>query len=212
MNKFFLTLSCLILSKNFVSGNDNSIVGDYWVGFGYQHYSNDLLDQNTLQIASNFPVLKNIDLGVSGSIGQISTPIVDLGAYGLDFGTSFHNEFETQGGVLKSIDPYFGINLGILYIEQSAFFYSGGFLYYTYNYETFVPLTFHAGSEFKFGDFFLLRPFLRYITILNEDVDNTFNFGIAADFLISEYFSLGLGISGDDDSGVYYGLGLRYHM
>ena len=212
MKKFIISLCCLFLFKNFLLSNDNSIVGDYWVGFGYQHYSNDLVEQNSFNISSNFPVLKNIDLNVGGSIGQISTPIADLGAYGLDFGTTFHNEFETQDGILKSIDPFFGINLGLHYIEQSAFFYSGGFLYYTYSYETLVPLSFHTGSEFKFGDFFLIRPFLRYITILNEDIDDAFQFGVAADFLISEYFSIGLGISGNDDGGVYYGLGLRYHM
>jgi len=47
---------------------------------------------------------------------------------------------------------------------------------------------------------------------LNEDVDNTFQYGIQANFLFTDFFSVGVSFVGDDESGKQFSILGRYHL
>jgi len=181
---------------------------------GYSGYSDDLTDGDALVISSNFPVHENFDVGVEGHIGSLSVLDYDLLTYGIAANTKVHHKIPV-GSV--TIDPFFSVGIGLAAIESYSWQYVGSDYYYNY-YSTvadtsvLVPYHFAIGSEFTFGEHFSLVPTLGIRGIANEDVDSIFCYGIQANFLITDRFSIGLSYEGTEESGKTYAILGRYHM
>ena len=106
-----LILPAILLSQT----TERSSIGSYWVGLGYDGYSDDLSDADHLFIDSNFPINPNVDIGVAGRIGSVSLPSNDLLSYGVFVDAKVHEKFDL-GGI--SADPYFGVSLGFAALES----------------------------------------------------------------------------------------------
>jgi len=194
--------------------NERSSIGNYWVGFGYEGYSDDLSDADHLVIDSNFPINANVDIGVAGRLGSVSLPNNDLLSYGLFVDSKIHNKFDL-GGI--SADPYLGVSLGLAALESYSWLYVGSDYYYNYyqtvaNTSVLVPYSLFLGSEFIFNNFFSLIPSIGVSGILNENVDTLFNYGLQANFFFTDTFSLGLAFGADNESGEGFSIIGRYHL
>ena len=213
--KFFAFITVFLSSFSFsVADNARSVIGSYWVGLGYSGYSDDLTDGDQLIISSNFPVHSNVDIGVDGNLGSISVLDYDLFTYGVSVETSVHHKIES-GSV--TFDPFISIGIGLTALESYTWQYTGSSYYYSY-YSTvaqtslLVPYSFSIGTEFTFGSFFSLIPAVGFTGIANEDVDNTFRFGVQGNFMFTDNFSIGLSYSVNDESGKNFSLLGRYHL
>ena len=201
----------LLLSIQSLQANSPTVIGDYYVGFGYQHYNGDGYDGNAIGIDSNLALHQNFDISTTLSYGQLSDDFIDLNRLALSIGFRGHNKFDLGNG--SSIDPYINFTLGILYTEVLDVQYIGFTPYLYIVDELYIPYNFSIGSEFKLGQFFSLIPYLGFGGILNEsEADTTGYFGLMTNFFIGDYFSLSLNLRGDSDDGTALGLGLRYHM
>ncbi len=206
----YIFISSLVIIHS-VSAESPSVIGDYHVGFGYQHYSGDGYDGNSFGIDSNLALHQNFDLSTSLSYGQLSDDFIDLNRLALSLGFVGHNKFELGNG--SSIDPFIGFNVGMLYTEVLSVQYIGFTPYLFIEDELYIPYNFSLGSEFKLGQFFSLIPYIGFGGVLNEsEADTTGYFGLMTNFFLGDYFSIMLNLRGDSDDGTAFGLGLRYHM
>ena len=210
-----ITILFVTLTANlFAQSETRSTIGSYYIGLGYRGYSDDVSDFDSLVIDSNFPVHPNFDLGVGGYIGSISVLNLDLLSYGVDVDAKIHNKFDLGSA---TIDPYFSLGIGLSAIESFNWYYVGSDYYYNY-YQTvsstslLVPYNLSIGSEFTFGNFFSLVPAIGVSGLLNEDVDNTFQYGIQANFCSLTSSPLAYLLSGDDESGKQFSILGRYHL
>ena len=205
-----LILPAILLSQT----TERSSIGSYWVGLGYDGYSDDLSDADHLFIDSNFPINPNVDIGVAGRIGSVSLPSNDLLSYGVFVDAKVHEKFDL-GGI--SADPYFGVSLGFAALESYSWLYVGSDYYYNY-YQTvadtsvLVPYSLFLGSEFAFNSFISIIPAIGVSGILNEDVDTLFNYGLQGNIFFTDTFSLGLAYGADNESGKGFSIIGRYHL
>lgn len=202
---------------SFLFGNSaegRSTIGSYWIGMGYSGYSDDLTDGDAFVIASNFPVHENFDIGVSGHIGSLTVLDIDFLSYGISVDTKVHYKIP-MGSV--TIDPFFSVGIGLQSLESYTWQYVGSSYYYDYyqtvaNSSVLVPYQFSIGSEFTFGEYFSLVPALGIRGIANEDIDSIFCYGIQANFLVNDHFSIGLSFEGTEESGKTFAVLGRYHL
>lgn len=206
----YIFISSLVTIHS-VSAESPSFIGDYHVGFAYQHYSGDGYDGNFIGIDSNLALHQNFDLSTSLSYGQLSDDFFDLNRLTLSLGFVGHNKFELGNG--SSIDPFIGVNVGMMYTDVLSVQYIGFTPYFFIEDELYIPYNFSLGTEFKLGQFVSLIPYLGFVGILNEsEADTTGYFGLMTHFFLGDYFSIMLNLRGDSDDGNVFGLGLRYHM
>ena len=210
-----LTILLITLSASLMAQSETrSTIGSYYIGLGYRGYSDNISDFDSLVIDSNFPVHPNFDLGVDGYIGSVSVLNLDLLSYGVSVDAKIHNKFDLGSA---TIDPYFSLGIGLSALESYNWYYVGSDYYYNY-YQTvssttlLVPYNLSIGSEFTFRNFFSLVPAIGVSGLLNEDVDSTFQYGIQANFLFTDFFSVGVSFVGDDESGKQFSVLARYHL
>ena len=213
---YFLIISILLCIS--LSADEPSVIGDYYVGFGYQHRSSDVSDSNTIGLVSNLAIHQNFDIPISLSYTYNTAYGIDFSSIGFDTGFRLHNKFIIGEG--SSIDPYLSLSLGLRYAEQLKYIdyyyqYTGNFAYRQFFTSTsvLIPYNLSIGTEFKIAHFISFIPHIGFSGILNDSAYSTVGvFGLSTNFFIGEFASLGLDLSGDSDDGVSFFLGLRYHM
>ena len=119
------------------------------------------------------------------------------------FSLVVHNKVKSTSNL--SVDPYLSLASGFSSAEFNILNLK----------TTVIPIELEFGSEFVFSDFFALTPYLSiagYIDDDGNDLDTFFNFGLNGDFLISDHFSVGLGLKGDTDSEFTIHINSRVHF
>jgi len=124
----------------------------------------------------------------------------------------FHNRFQSSQSF--AIDPFLQLGIGVNYLEvdgtESSIF---GSFPYSASFTT-IPAVLMVGSEFVINNFVIITPSLGVMGYLSDDnlnLDAVFMWGLSADFMLSDHFSLGFGIGGADGN-FDFGVGSNYHF
>jgi hypothetical protein len=219
MKKSILCLiSLAFLAISFVHAKSRSAIGDYHLGFGYQHSGSDYADYGGIGVGFNYPVHPNVDLGAGIGIGQLTVGSEDALVWDLAVNGKFHKKFELQGSFLKSVDPFIGAGVGITVIQQFYWAHTGSSYYYDYYdlmsvADTLIPWEIVLGTEFKLGDMFSLVPVIGTSGYLDLDVDSSFYYGLSANIFFSEFWSATVGFAKNPDlDATSFKIGLNKHF
>jgi len=219
-----LLITSILLSVA-VKAREASNIGSYNIGFGYSHVNGDNFDSNSFSVGSNLAFHPNFStrLGLSYTNADADPYALNWGGTNFTYkedanqisgGLSliFHNRFQSSGSF--AIDPFLSLGLGVNYLEVDgtasssfgAFPYSASF--------TTVPAVLQVGSEFVINNFVIITPSIGVLGYLSDDnlnYDAVFIWGLSADFMLNDHFSLGFGIGGADGN-FDFGFGSKYHF
>ena len=219
-----LLISSIVFSVA-VKAREASNIGTYNIGFDYSHASGDNFDSNSFSVVSNLAVHPNFStrLGLSYTNADADPYTLNFGGTNFTYneeanqisgGVSviFHNRFQSSQSF--AIDPFLLLGIGVNYLEvdgtESSSF---GSLPYSASFTT-IPAVLRVGSEFVINNFVIITPsfgVLGYLSDDNLNYDAVFIWGLSADFMLSDHFSLGFGIGGADGN-FDFGFGSKYHF
>ena len=202
--KFLTHFVILFTFTSLVKAQDRSIIGDYWLGVNNSYATFEGGTMNTFGIEGNLAVHQNISIGLGMEFGNAD---YDNGLEADGLGGTFlllvHNKFESTSDI--SVDPYVSLSSGFTSLEVNQL---------NLKINT-IPIELEVGSEFIFSDFFALTPYFSIIGYIYEDgadLDTEFQYGLNGDFLISDHFSIGLGLLGNSESTFIFNIRSRVHF
>jgi hypothetical protein len=124
----------------------------------------------------------------------------------------FHNRFQSSQGF--AIDPFLQLGLGVNFLNVDGIASSSSLsVPYSLSFTT-IPAVLKVGSEFVINNFVIITPSLGVLGYLSDDnlnYDAVFIWGLSADFMLNDHFSLGLGIGGADGN-FDFGFGSKFHF
>jgi hypothetical protein len=222
--RIILFISSIVLSVA-VKAREASNIGSYNIGFNYSHVTGDNVDSNSFSVGSNLAFHPNFSTRLGFSYTNADADPYTLNFGGTNFtykedasqisgGVSliFHNRFQSSQSF--AIDPFLQIGLGVNFLEVDGTVTSGfSFVPYSASFTT-IPVILNVGSEFVINNFVIITPSLGVLGYLSDDnlnYDASFIWGLSADFMLSDHFSLGFGIGGTDGN-FDFGFGSKYHF
>jgi len=219
-----LLITSILLSVA-VKAREASNIGSYNIGFGYSHVNGDNFDSNSFSVGSNLAFHPNFSTRLGLSYTNADVDPYTLNILGSNFtyredgnqisgGLSliFHNRFQSSGSF--AIDPFLQLGLAVNFMEVDGIASSTSLsVPYSLSFTT-IPAFLQVGSEFVINNFVIITPSLGVLGYLSDDnlnYDAVFIWGLSADFMLSDHFSLGFGIGGADGN-FDFGFGSKYHF
>jgi len=208
-----------------VKAREASNIGSYNIGFDYSHATGDNFDSNSFSVGSNLAFHPNFTTRLGFSYTNADVDPYTLNILGTNFtyqedgsqisgGVSliFHNRFQSSQGF--AIDPFLQLGLGVNFLNVDGIASSSSLsVPYSLSFTT-IPAVLKVGSEFVINNFVIITPSLGVLGYLSDDnlnYDAVFIWGLSADFMLNDHFSLGLGIGGTDGN-FDFGFGSKFHF
>ena len=208
-----------------VKAREASNICSYNIGFDYSHATGDNFDSNSFSVGSNLAFHPNFTTRLGFSYTNADVDPYTLNILGTNFtyqedgsqisgGVSliFHNRFQSSQSF--AIDPFLQLGLGVNFLKVDGIA-SSSFLSAPYSFSfTTIPAVLKVGSEFVINNFVIITPSLGVLGYLSDDnlnYDAVFIWGLSADFMLNDHFSLGLGIGGTDGN-FDFGFGSKFHF
>jgi opacity protein-like surface antigen len=200
-NSNILALATVLVagaSSAFAAGQ----LGERFIGIGYTQvdFDGDFLEDGkggTLHI--NMPLTKTVDLSASYSFMSSETPTgLSAGStYDVDAKEAFFSaSFYFVGSKAK---PYLRPGIGWAKAEAQG---SGIRVD-----EDEAVYDVEAGVEVPVGDRVAITPFVGWSDAFDSDYEGTFRYGVMADIDVTKSLGVVLGVTGDDDDDITYGIG-----
>ena len=222
--RIILFISPIVLSVA-VKAREASNIGSYNIGFDYSHATGDNFDSNSFSVGSNLAFHPNFTTRLGFSYTNADVDPYTLNILGTNFtyqedgsqisgGVSliFHNRFQSSQGF--AIDPFLQLGLGVNFLNVDGIASSSSLsVPYSLSFTT-IPAVLKVGSEFVINNFVIITPSLGVLGYLSDDnlnYDAVFIWGLSADFMLNDHFSLGLGIGGADGN-FDFGFGSKFHF
>jgi len=222
--RIILFISPIVLSVA-VKAREASNIGSYNIGFDYSHATGDNFDSNSFSVGSNLAFHPNFTTRLGFSYTNADVDPYTLNILGTNFtyqedgsqisgGVSliFHNRFQSSQGF--AIDPFLQLGLGVNFLNVDGIASSSSLsVPYSLSFTT-IPAVLKVGSEFVINNFVIITPSLGVLGYLSDDnlnYDAVFIWGLSADFMLNDHFSLGLGIGGTDGN-FDFGFGSKFHF
>ena len=222
--RIILFISPIVLSVA-VKAREASNIGSYNIGFDYSHAIGDNFDSNSFSVGSNLAFHPNFTTRLGFSYTNADVDPYTLNILGTNFtyqedgsqisgGVSliFHNRFQSSQGF--AIDPFLQLGLGVNFLNVDGIASSSSLsVPYSLSFTT-IPAVLKVGSEFVINNFVIITPSLGVLGYLSDDnlnYDAVFIWGLSADFMLNDHFSLGLGIGGTDGN-FDFGFGSKFHF
>ena len=222
--RIILFISPIVLSVA-VKAREASNIGSYNIGFDYSHATGDNFDSNSFSVGSNLAFHPNFTTRLGFSYTNADVDPYTLNILGTNFtyqedgsqisgGVSliFHNRFQSSQGF--AIDPFLQLGLGVNFLNVDGIASSSSLsVPYSLSFTT-IPAVLKVGSEFVINNFVIITPSLGVLGYLSDDnlnYDAVFIWGLSADFMLNDHFSLGLGIGGTDGN-FDFGFGSKFYF
>lgn len=189
--------------------NDNSILGNSYVGIGYDRSTSDILNfqHNLYSLKLRNTISDKFDNSISVGMGNAkwNEPLLlktsSSNTFVTELGLAFHNSIFPDNAFVTKIDPFVHASIGTFTQSGDKMVSNNAFTYLPI--ATHFPWTLTLGSEFHFFDKLSIIPFYQISDALTVEVELQNFFGISASYFFIDTLGLNISFKSASDQNVF---------